>query len=137
MKKVLGHEVKFFLDTQTVLAFAVDTGTVLSQVFRLVEPLPDDVYDLVGRMLARRREDRPQDLREVRAVLEGLTGMTLTEVAVDGCSVPTWAIPLTNLAQAFARFATGHGLPPTRAKAAARMTPVLASLGLGTPRPGR
>jgi L-asparaginase II len=59
--------------------------------------------------------------REVKAVLEGLTGMTLTEVAVDGCSVPTWAIPLTNLAQAFAKFATGDGLPPVRAKAAARL----------------
>ena len=59
--------------------------------------------------------------REVRAVLEGLTGMTLGEAAIDGCSVPTWAIPLTNLAQAFARFATGHSLPPARAKAAARL----------------
>jgi L-asparaginase II len=59
--------------------------------------------------------------REVRAVIEGLAGVTLGAVAVDGCSVPTWAIPLTNLAQAFARFATGHGLPPARAKAAARL----------------
>jgi L-asparaginase II len=59
--------------------------------------------------------------REVRAVLEGLTGVTFGEAAVDGCSVPTWAIPLTNLAQAFARFATGYGLPPARAKAASRL----------------
>jgi len=59
--------------------------------------------------------------REVRAVIEGLAGVTLSEVAVDGCSVPTWAIPLTNLAQAFARFATGYGLPPARARAAARL----------------
>ena len=59
--------------------------------------------------------------REVRAVIEGLTGVTLSEVAVDGCSAPTWAVPLTNLAQAFARFATGDGLAPARAKAAARL----------------
>jgi L-asparaginase II len=59
--------------------------------------------------------------REVKAVIEALTGVTLSEEAVDGCSVPTWAIPLTNLAQAFARFATGHGLPPARAKAAGRL----------------
>jgi L-asparaginase II len=59
--------------------------------------------------------------REVRAVIEGLAGVTLGDVAVDGCSVPTWAIPLTNLAQAFARFATGHGLAPARARAAARL----------------
>ena len=59
--------------------------------------------------------------REVRVVLEGLTGMTMGEAAIDGCSVPTWAIPLTNLAQAFARFATGYGLPPARAKAASRL----------------
>lgn len=59
--------------------------------------------------------------REVRAVLEGLTGMALGKAAIDGCSVPTWAIPLTKLAQGFARFGTGHGLSPTRAKAAARL----------------
>jgi L-asparaginase II len=59
--------------------------------------------------------------REVKAVIEGLTGVTLSEMAVDGCSVPTWAIPLTNLAHAFARFATGHGLSPARAKAAGRL----------------
>jgi L-asparaginase II len=61
--------------------------------------------------------------REVRAVLEGLSGATLTaeSCAIDGCSVPTWAIPLHNLALAFARFDTGHGLAPERAKAAARL----------------
>jgi L-asparaginase II len=35
--------------------------------------------------------------------------------------VPTWAIPLENLAHAFAKFATGHGLAPERARAAARL----------------
>src|ERR1700741_5203961 len=68
---------------------------------------------------------RPQHpvQREVRAALEDLTGATLSEDrrAIDGCSVPTWAIPLQNLARAFAKFATGRGLAPERARAAARL----------------
>jgi L-asparaginase II len=61
--------------------------------------------------------------RQVKATLEGLSGMALTEAccAVDGCSVPTWAMPLDRLALAFARFGTGNGLPPERTKAAARL----------------
>ena len=61
--------------------------------------------------------------QQVRGVLEDLTGAALTpdRCAVDGCSVPTWAIPLRNLAHAFAKFATGHGLPRQRANAAARL----------------
>lgn len=61
--------------------------------------------------------------RQMRAVLEDLTSVALSDAdrAVDGCSVPTWAIPVGNLARAFARFGTGHGLPPIRAKAAARL----------------
>ena len=61
--------------------------------------------------------------REVHAVLEALSGVTLTpeSCAIDGCSVPTWAIPLQNLALAFARFGTGHGVSPERANAAARL----------------
>jgi L-asparaginase II len=61
--------------------------------------------------------------REVRAVLESLTGAVLGDDrrAVDGCSVPTWAISLQNLAQAFAKFGTGHGLSPARGRAAARL----------------
>ena len=59
----------------------------------------------------------------VRSVLEDMTGVTLgrEQCAVDGCSVPTWAIPLRQLAHAFARFGTGHGLPRARADAAARL----------------
>ena len=68
---------------------------------------------------------RPQHpvQREVRAVLENLTGATLSDdrCAIDGCSVPTWAIPLQNLAHAFAKFGTGRGLAPERARAAARL----------------
>jgi L-asparaginase II len=61
--------------------------------------------------------------QEVRGVLEDLTGAALGPdlCAVDGCSVPTWAIPLKNLAHAFAKFGTGHGLQRERADAAARL----------------
>jgi L-asparaginase II len=68
---------------------------------------------------------RPEHVvqRHVRAALEDLTGATLSDDdrAVDGCSVPTWAISVTDLARAFAKFGTGHGLAPVRAKAAARL----------------
>ena len=68
---------------------------------------------------------RPQHpvQREVRAVLENLTGAALSDdrCAIDGCSVPTWAIPLENLAHAFAKFGTGRGLAPERVRAAARL----------------
>jgi L-asparaginase II len=61
--------------------------------------------------------------RQVRAVLENLTGAALSDDrrGIDGCSVPTWAIPLQNLAHAFAKFATGHKLSPVRARAAERL----------------
>jgi len=61
--------------------------------------------------------------REVKAVIESASGAALPDErrAVDGCSVPTWAAPLSNLALAFARLGTGAGLPPRRAKAAARL----------------
>jgi L-asparaginase II len=68
---------------------------------------------------------RPQHpvQRHVRAVLEDMTGAALSDdrCAIDGCSVPTWALPLQNLAHAFARFGTGKSLAPERARAAARL----------------
>jgi L-asparaginase II len=61
--------------------------------------------------------------RAVKAALEGMAGARLADdaCAIDGCSIPTWALPLDALALAFARFATGRGLAPERAKAAARL----------------
>lgn len=40
---------------------------------------------------------------------------------IDGCSVPTWAIPLHNLAMGFARLATPASLAGARANAATRL----------------
>jgi L-asparaginase II len=61
--------------------------------------------------------------REVRAAIESLTGAALSEdvCAIDGCSVPTWAVPLEKLAYAFAQFGSGRGLAAERAKAAVRL----------------
>src|SRR6478672_9558698 len=61
--------------------------------------------------------------REVRAALESLTGVGLDEdvCGIDGCSIPTWGVPLDRLALAFARFGSGRGLEQKRANAAARI----------------
>jgi L-asparaginase II len=61
--------------------------------------------------------------REVRAALEDLAGTALSEDrhGIDGCAIPSWAVPLSALAYAFARFGTGRGLGFARAKAVARL----------------
>lgn len=61
--------------------------------------------------------------RAVKAAIEDLSGAVIGEDrgAIDGCSVPTWAQPLADLARAFARFGSGHGLLPKRAAAALRL----------------
>jgi L-asparaginase II len=61
--------------------------------------------------------------RAVKAMLENLSGANISDdaCAIDGCSVPTWAMPLENIARAFARFATGTGLSRERAAAVRRL----------------
>jgi L-asparaginase II len=59
--------------------------------------------------------------REVRAALEGMFDFTLDTFGIDGCSIPTYAVPLRNLARAFACFGTGRRLGPQRAAAARRL----------------
>ncbi len=44
-----------------------------------------------------------------------------SRMGIDGCSVPTWALPLAALARGFARLGTGEGLPAERARAATRL----------------
>ena len=65
----------------------------------------------------------------VRGALEDVTGAAhLAERSgVDGCSIPTYAVPLQAMALGFARFGTGHGLGPERAKAAARIRKAVAA----------
>ncbi|MDJ0389714.1 asparaginase [Roseomonas sp. E05] len=67
--------------------------------------------------------------REVRAALEAVTGTPLREGShgIDGCSIPTYAIPLRALAQGFARIGTGSGLAPGQAAAARRLRRAVAA----------
>ncbi len=62
-------------------------------------------------------------MREVTAALQAATGTELENapVGIDGCSIPTYAIPLASLALAFARVATGQGLSADHARAAQRL----------------
>ena len=64
--------------------------------------------------------DHPAQKRVAR-VLDELCGVALP-VGIDGCSVPTWAIPLRNLALGFQRFVSGETLSDKRASAARRLT---------------
>ena len=65
--------------------------------------------------------------REVKAALEAMTKTRLDASAVDGCAIPTYAIPLKALAHGFARFGGGFGLPPARAAAAKRIREAVAA----------
>jgi len=62
-------------------------------------------------------------MREVANALQSSTGYDLanTPRGTDGCSIPTYAIPLRHLAHAFARVGTGVGLSPDHARAAQRL----------------
>ncbi len=57
----------------------------------------------------------------VKAAMEDVCGERLGEPAVDGCSIPAYALPLTSLARGFARLGAGEGLAPARAAAARRL----------------
>ena len=67
-------------------------------------------------------------MREVTAALQATTGYDLARAAVgtDGCSIPTYAIPLRHLAHAFARVGTGTGLRAGHATAALRLRQAVA-----------
>jgi L-asparaginase II len=62
-------------------------------------------------------------MREISASLQDATGCDLSRapIGVDGCSIPTFGIPLHQLAHAFAKLGTGVGLSADRAAAAARL----------------
>lgn len=66
--------------------------------------------------------------RAIADVISQMCGVALDHqpCGVDGCSVPTWAIPLRALAQGFARLATGAEADGPRAGAAAR---IIAAVG--------
>lgn len=67
--------------------------------------------------------------RRVRDVIGALAGFDLcaAPVAVDGCSVPAFALPLKSAAQAMARLADPSRLAPARASAARRVLAAMAA----------
>ncbi len=67
-------------------------------------------------------------MREVTAALQAATGYDLSVAprGVDGCSIPTYAVPLRHLARAFARVGTGIGLSDGHARAATRLRTAVA-----------
>jgi len=62
--------------------------------------------------------------RLVRTAVEEMTGEVLDHApcGIDGCSIPTYAVPLAALAGAFARFAAPEREPAVRAAAIRRLT---------------
>lgn len=67
-------------------------------------------------------------MTEVTRALQQATGFDLAATArgTDGCSIPTYAIPLRHLALGFARAVTGVGLPHELAQAATRLRQAVA-----------
>jgi L-asparaginase II len=65
---------------------------------------------------------------EVTAAVQAATGFDLARTArgTDGCSIPTYAIPLRHLAHAFAKVAAGEGLSADHARAARRLREAVA-----------
>jgi L-asparaginase II len=61
--------------------------------------------------------------QEIRRVISEFCGVTLEqdEIGIDGCSVPTFAMPLAAVATGFARLVGGRGLSSTHAMAARRL----------------
>jgi L-asparaginase II len=74
------------------------------------------------------RPDHPV-MREVSDALHAATGHDLSRTprGTDGCSIPTYAIPLRRLALGYARFGTGTGLREGHARAARRLRRAVAA----------
>lgn len=84
-----------------------------------------DVADFVTGYV---KPDHPV-MQAVRTALQATTGFDLSRTAqgIDGCSIPTFAIPLRHLAHAFARIATGVGLSTEHAQASKRLRQAVAN----------
>jgi L-asparaginase II len=74
------------------------------------------------------KPDHPT-MKVITAALADMTSTRLDDsnFAVDGCSIPTYAIPLRALALAFARFGSGQGMEADRAAAARRIRAAVAA----------
>jgi L-asparaginase II len=68
------------------------------------------------------RPDHPIQVMIMRIVSETCAVvLDPGDIAVDGCSVPTWPLPLDAIARGFARLGTGQRLAPARTQAAERL----------------
>lgn len=98
--------------------------------FACLACLMADGKDLRGFLRGYVKPDHPV-MREVTAALEATTGTPLADGraprGTDGCSIPTYGIPLRALALAFARWGTGIGLREGQARAAARLRQAVAA----------
>lgn len=67
-------------------------------------------------------------MQEVSRAVQAATGCDLGRAprGIDGCSIPTYGIPLRQLALGFARVAAGIGLPADHAEAARRLRRAIA-----------
>ena len=67
-------------------------------------------------------------MRTVTAALQAATGFDLAQAprGIDGCSIPTYGIPLRQLALGFARFGSGVGLSAEHAHSARRLRQAVA-----------
>jgi len=69
--------------------------------------------------------ERPEHVvqEDIRRVLSEICGVPLDrhDMGIDGCSVPTFALPLAALAAGFARLGSGKGLTGARKEAAGRL----------------
>jgi L-asparaginase II len=67
--------------------------------------------------------------RAVTAALESMCKVRLDEgvFGIDGCSIPTWAIPLKKIAHGFARFGAGADIEPQRGRAIRRIRQAVAA----------
>lgn len=77
--------------------------------------------------------------RRIHAALEVLTGESLKDwpIGIDGCSAPTFALPLRALARAFARHGAPDGLGPDYAEACKRVARAMTASPLMVGGPAR
>ena len=74
------------------------------------------------------RPDHPLQ-QAILGIMSDLTGVADRQIgiAIDGCGVPTFAVPLQAFALAFARFATASGLDQRQAAAAVQVREAMAA----------
>lgn len=66
--------------------------------------------------------------QRILGTIEAMCGVDMRDVPreMDGCSAPTWAVPLENVAYGFARFAAPEDWPEARADACRRIAQAVA-----------